>query len=328
MKPPAGEGEGADTAEEDPGRIRDEARPEGSELVRLQSLYFYGSTRRRQAATAGQRHAVWGRRVPNGTGHRAFPARSPEEMMNRVCATAVAVLLIGSPVAAIAQIPEEFENLKVLPDSISRDSLIALMRSFSFATGLRCEGCHVMGEGGSFRGARFDKDDKLEKRRARFMLEMVNRLNSEVLPKLPGRDTPALRVECKTCHRGLRKPYLLRTELRAIIDTAGVDSAIARYRELRENAMEGGAYDFGVWEMNELARELAEAGRDADAAAVLELNEEFHPRDPSIPRELGGVYERLDRPDAAVAAYRRALGLNPDDRQSLGRLLELTGGGG
>ena len=225
-----------------------------------------------------------------------------------------------------AQIPTEFENLRVLPEDIPRDSLIQLMRSFSFATGLRCEGCHVMGEGGSFRGARFHLDDKLSKRKARFMLRMVDRLNDEILPDLPDRDRPALRVECKTCHRGQQKPHLLRTELRAVIDTAGAEAAVARYRELRERAMDEGAYDFGVWEMNELARQLEADGKVPEAAAMLELNEEYHPRDASIPRRLGPLYEALERPADAVAAYRRALGLNPGDGRSLERLRALTGG--
>lgn len=244
--------------------------------------------------------------------------------------TAVVVLgIAGSGIAAgpaAAQIPTEFRNLEVLPEDIPRDSLIQLMRSFSFATGLRCEGCHVMGEGGSFEGARFHLDDKLTKRRARYMLRMVNRLNDEILPDLPERDRPAVRVECKTCHRGQRTPHLLRTELRAVIDSSGVEAAVARYRELREHAMDEGAYDFGVWEMNELARQLEADGRVDEAAAMLELNEEFHPRDASIPRTLGPLYETLGRTDDAVAAYRRALGLNPRDGRSLERLQSLTGG--
>ncbi|HUG40430.1 MAG TPA: c-type cytochrome [Longimicrobiales bacterium] len=118
--------------------------------------------------------------------------------------TAVLLGIAASGIAAdptAAQIPTEFRNLQVLPEDISRDSLIQLMRSFSFATGLRCEGCHVMGEDGSFREAQFHLDDKLTKRQARYMLQMVNRLNDEILPGLPERDTPALRVECKMCHR-------------------------------------------------------------------------------------------------------------------------------
>lgn len=231
--------------------------------------------------------------------------------------------IAASPTSA--QIPTEFRNLEVLPEVISRDSLILLMRSFSFATGLRCEGCHVMGENDSFQGAQFHLDDKLPKRQARHMLRMVNRLNDEILPGLPERDRPALRVECKTCHRGQRKPHLLRTELRAVIDTAGVEAAVARYRKLREHAMDEGAYDFGVWEMNELARQLEADGMVAEAAAMLELNEEFHPRDASVPRTLGPLYEELGRTEDAIAAYRRALGLNPRDGRSLERLRALAG---
>ena len=84
----------------------------------------------------------------------------------------VATFAIGA--GAAAQIPTEFRNLKVLPEDISRDSLVQLMRSFTFATGRLCEGCSVMGENGSFEGARFDLDDKLPKRQARYMLKMVN----------------------------------------------------------------------------------------------------------------------------------------------------------
>ena len=229
-------------------------------------------------------------------------------------------------VPATAQIPTEFRNLQVLPEDIARDSLILIMRSFSFATGLRCEGCHVMGEDGSFRGAEFHLDDKLTKRRARYMLRMVNRINDDILPGLPGGEEPSLRVECKTCHRGIRRPHLLRTELRAVIDTASADAAVARYRELRDHAMDEGIYDFGVWEMNELARQLEADELVADAVVILELNEEFHPRDASIPRTLGPLYEALGRTEDAVAAYRRALGLNPGDRRSLERLRALTGG--
>lgn len=243
--------------------------------------------------------------------------------------TVVVFGIAGFGIAAgptVAQIPTEFQNLQVLPEDIPRDSLIQLMRSFTFATGLLCEGCHVMGENGSFQGARFHLDDKPTKRQARYMLRMVNRLNDEILPGLPERDTPALRVECKMCHRGIRKPYLLRTEMRAVIETDGVEAAVVRYRELREQAMDEGIYDFGVWEMNELARQLEAEGRVADAAVMLELNEEFHPRDASIPRTLGPLYEALGRTEDAVAAYRRALGLNPAHGRSLERLRALTGG--
>lgn len=236
---------------------------------------------------------------------------------------ALFLLLAVPPSAAAAQIPTEFQNLQALPPDISRDSLVQLMRSFSFATGLRCEGCHDMGEGGSFQGARFHLDDKPTKRQARFMIRMVERLNGEILPGLPERDEPPLRVECKTCHRGIRKPFLLRTELHRVIDEEGIEAAAARYRELRESRADAGAYDFREWEMNELARELEAEGDLAAAAAMLELNEDFHPDSPSIPRLLGGLYERLGRTSEALAAYARAFGRAPGDAGSLQRLRAL-----
>jgi Flp pilus assembly protein TadD len=111
-----------------------------------------------------------------------------------------------------------------------------------------------------------------------------------------------------------------------VLDTQGVDSAVGRYRTLRETSAMDGTYDFGEWEMNELARELEVAGRDAEAAAMLELNQEFHPESPNIPRTLGPIYERLGRRDAAIAAYRRALELNPNDAVSAQRLRAIGGG--
>lgn len=240
-------------------------------------------------------------------------------------ASIAALTAMSAPADGWAQIPDTFTNLEVLPADISRDSLIAVMRSFSFATGLRCEDCHVLGEGNSFQGARFELDDKLDKRKARYMLRMVETLNRELLPGLPERDQPPLAVECKTCHRGLAKPFLLRTELRRVLEEDGVDAAVARYRELRETSATAGAYDFGEWEMNELAREVAAAGDTAAAASLLELNEEFHAASASIPATLGSLYEALGRTDDAVAAYRRALERNPQNRGARARLEALTG---
>lgn len=245
---------------------------------------------------------------------------------HRLIPVSYLVVLCAAAPAVAAQIPTEFRNLRVVPKDISRDSLLLLMRSFSFATGLRCEGCHVLGPNDSFEGARFDLDDRQNKRKARVMLEMVNTINEELLARLPERDSPPLAVECKTCHRGAARPHLLRTELRQIVLDEGIEAAVARYRLLREQGTLLGRYDFGEWEMNELARQLAAEGNTAAAVAMLELNEEFHARSASIPAELGPLLERLGRTDQAIAAYRRALERNPDHRASRERLQALTGG--
>jgi tetratricopeptide (TPR) repeat protein len=242
--------------------------------------------------------------------------------------TVLACLLItmAAPAAVRAQIPREFKNLKVLPTGIARDSLIGIMRGFSLGTGLRCEGCHVLGENNSFQGARFDLDDKQNKLKARYMLEMVNRLNGEVLPGLPGREGPGLAIECKTCHRGLARPWLLRTELHRVIDEEGTAAAVAHYRALRDTAMVIGAYDFRETELNELAEELARSDKVDAAIAILQLNDEFNPASPTIPAMLGQLFERAGKKEDAIAAYRKAVERNPQDRASQTRLRALTGG--
>jgi hypothetical protein len=221
-----------------------------------------------------------------------------------------------------AQVPERFTNLQVLPADISRDSLTALMRSFTFATGMRCDGCHVR-EGNAFR---YDLDDKPAKQTARTMLRMVTRLNHELAAELPASERARVLVECKTCHRGLARPHLLRTELREVIDVAGTDSAIAHYRQLRTSRMAMGAYDFGEQEMNELARQLATDGKVREALAMLVLNEEFHATSSGIPLEIGRLQERLGDTAAAITAYRRVLERAPNNPVARARLAALGGG--
>ncbi|HSJ08619.1 MAG TPA: tetratricopeptide repeat protein, partial [Longimicrobiales bacterium] len=86
-----------------------------------------------------------------------------------------------------------------------------------------------------------------------------------------------------------------------------------------------GAYDFGEWEMNELARQLALDGKVREAVAMLVLNEEFHATSFSIPLEIGRLQERLGDTAAAIAAYRRVLERAPDNPAARARLTALGG---
>lgn len=220
-----------------------------------------------------------------------------------------------------AQIPDSFTNLKVLPRDIARDSLIQIMRGFSLSLNVRCQYCHVGGDGQSFVGVEFAKDDDPDKRTARFMLRMVDSLNRVVLPKIPdlGGRAP-LRIECKTCHRGASRPFLLTQRLQQVRDSLGVDSAVSVYRQLRTNSAMAGRYDFGEWEMNLWAERLARMGRAADAIKVYQLNLEFFPESAAILVALGQLYEETDRAKA-LEFYRRAFVLQPRN-QELQRRIE------
>lgn len=236
----------------------------------------------------------------------------------------VALLVSAYPISA--QLPERFSNLQVLPPDIPRDSLIEVMRQFSFDLGVRCQYCHIGGDGISFEGVRFDSDDDPDKVKARFMLRMVDQLNDEILPQLANRDDPPLEMGCKNCHRGQPRPETLRQRLRAVLDADGPDAMVAEYRTLRQSQGMAGTYDFGEWETNVLAERLAREDRVEHAIRVYLLNAEFHPESSSIPFSLGQLYERAGDNQAAIAAYRRVLELRPEHTGAIERLAALTSG--
>src|SRR5688572_12815160 len=223
-----------------------------------------------------------------------------------------------------AQIPDKFENLQIFPKDIPRDSLVQVMRGFSFALDVRCQHCHAGGDGVSFDGVNFASDDKPAKVKARAMLRMVDQLNHAMLSSLPSRAEPRVSVGCATCHRGLALPKSLQTTLFEIVNADGAAAAVAKYRELRTNTLIAGKYNFGEWEINELARRLTEAGNTAAAIAILEMNGEFHPRSADIDFTLGELHRGRGENDRAIARYRAALEKNAQHQGAKRWLAELA----
>ncbi|MGH7531548.1 MAG: c-type cytochrome [Gemmatimonadales bacterium] len=232
--------------------------------------------------------------------------------------------LLALTLLTAAQIPDSFTNLKVLPEDITRDSLVQVMRGFSLSLSVRCQYCHVGGDGVSFAGVEFAKDDDPDKRKARFMLRMVDSLNRAVLPTIPDLPTgrEPLRITCKTCHRGSARPELLTQRLERVRDSLGIEAAVTEYRKLRTDNQFSGRYDFGEWEMNLWAERLARSGRQADAMAVYQLNLEFFPQSASILAALGELHEPVDRV-TALDYYRRALVLQPQNAELQRRVQRL-----
>jgi len=244
--------------------------------------------------------------------------------MVRIAILVTFALAIGA--ATAAQTPEpppwKGENLQFYPRDISRGQLTQRMREFSFALGVRCQYCHSGGNGVSFDGVVFASDDKPAKRTARLMLRMVDQLNTTTLAQLPARAEPRVVVECSTCHRGLALPKSLQTTLFEIVQAQGAPDAIARYRELRADALMG-HYNFGEWEINELARRLNEAQKTEAAIAILEMNGEFYPKSPEIDVMIGELHRNLGNRDKAIERYRMALSKAPDQPMAKQRLAEL-----
>ena len=151
---------------------------------------------------------------------------------------------------------------------------------------------------------------------------MTNQLNTVTLAQLPSRAQPRVVVDCATCHHGLSLPKSLQTTLLEVIDAEGVAAAVARYRELRKDSLLG-RYDFGEWEINELARRLSEAGKSDAAIAILEMNGEFYPASADIDVLIGEQHRRRGDRDKAIQRYRAALTKAPQNGLARQRLTEL-----
>ena len=123
------------------------------------------------------------------------------------------MMMAGLTAPITAQIPEEFTNLKVLPEDIPQRRLLTIMRGFTRALGVRCSTCHVGEEGQDLSEYDFASDDEATKRTAREMLEMVQSINENVISSLADRGTPEIEVGCVTCHAGRRRPTTLVQEL-------------------------------------------------------------------------------------------------------------------
>ena len=218
--------------------------------------------------------------------------------------------------------PWKGENLQYFPKDITRQQLTQRMREFSFALGVRCQYCHPGGNGISFDGVVFSSDEKPAKLKARAMLRMTDEINQSLLSKVPARAEPRVSVDCVTCHRGLALPKTLQTTLLEIVNDKGAAAAVARYRDLRRDESLG-RYNFGEWEINELARQLNEAGKREEAIAILEMNAEFYPKSIAIDIMVAELHVLLGNRDKALARFRAALEKDPNSQQAKQRIADL-----
>jgi hypothetical protein len=237
-----------------------------------------------------------------------------------LCGVLVALSMPG----LMAQIPTSFNNLQYFSKDITRQQLLQRMREFSFALDVRCQHCHSGGDGVSFDGVNFASDDKPAKVKARAMLRMVDQLNNTMLASLPSRAEPRVDVNCTTCHRGLALPKTLQKTMIETVDKEGAAAAVAKYRQLRQDTVIAGKYNFGEWEINEAARQLTDAGKTAEAIALLEMNGEFYPKSADIDFTLGELHRGRKENDKAISRYRAVLEKNPQHQGAKRWITQLT----
>jgi tetratricopeptide (TPR) repeat protein len=228
------------------------------------------------------------------------------------CLTLTAVLL--ACLSAHGQIPDKFTNLKVLPKDISKQELQSTMRSFAFALGVRCEHCHAEKKAPE-KGLDYAADDKETKKTARVMLQMVAAINRDYVDKIEKTDQiPPIRVQCVTCHHGLTQPQPLNVVLAESLEKDGIEKTVAVYNELRSKYYGSGQYDFGETPLNLLTESLLAKQKKAEALAIMELNfSANHPDSVWSYHMLAMTHQVNGQIDKAIADYRKALELHPDD---------------
>ena len=245
-------------------------------------------------------------------------------MRGIICLLVVLALQIGFG-SVSAQIPDEFTNLKVLPKEISKRDLIDIVRAFSGGLGQRCTYCHPGKNPDTLDGVDFASDELKHKTIARDMMKMVTEINDRLIPAA-GMESPA-RVRCVTCHRGVSEPETLDRLVLSVAKEKGVDAAIGKYRELRQQYYGSGSYSFAAGTLNTVAEKLAqEEGNLAGAIDVMKVNVETNPDAAYSHLLLGQFLAENGDKEAAIASIERSLELEPDNNWARKTLEQIRGG--
>ncbi len=272
-----------------------------------------------------------------------------------IAAALIALLapLAPAPAHAPMVVPDSFTNLKVLPKNITKPQLLGTMRAFALGLGVRCDFCHARadstpgaaerapagapgapgaaarpgGPGGAPERLNFASDTKEEKRIARGMLRMVRGINADYLAKIAElKDSSRVEVRCVTCHHGVAMPRPLTDILAQDVTEKSAAAAVIHYRQLKTQYYGSAAYDFREFTLEELARQLQQGGKGDDALVILDLAAEEFPRSGVVPFLQGETLLQKGDRTGALARYRRALELQPQNEAARRRVTELQGG--
>ncbi len=210
------------------------------------------------------------------------------------------------------------KNLQVLPKEMTRGQVVQVMRGVAMSLGVRCEYCHVEGPDKTFQTMDFANDEKETKKTAREMMKMAMDINTKYLTGTMGRTlTERTQVRCITCHHGVAKPRTLQSEIVTSYEAGGADSAVAKYRALRERFYGRAAYDFGEMSLVEVADELGrKPDQRRDALKMLQMNLEFYPKSALTFTGLANGSLQMGDTAAAIAAYQKALEIDPENQMA------------
>ena len=247
----------------------------------------------------------------------------------RLGLAAGALALLWLPAApGLAQVPDEFTNLKLLDKDIEKRQLIGIMRDWANGLGVRCNHCHVGPD--NLEGMDFATDEKRTKRAARLMLEMARAINREHMADYPEDPEKSQQtVSCFTCHRGQAKPPRnLVWQLSETALAAGPDAALDEFKSLREEYEGAGVYNFRDATLMSLAQAAFEAGKRDAALQVLEGGLEIYPDSADMHAFMGMAKMQGGDADGAKTSFERALEIDPENSGAKRGMAMLERGGG
>jgi len=108
-----------------------------------------------------------------------------------------------------------------------------------------------------------------------------------------------------------------------LIRVEGIETAIARYRQLSAEASSD--YDVRAAQVDLVGRHLLKQGQTDAALAMMKVNVELHPDTGWVYESLGDVYLATKQSQPALEAYRRALQIAPDNPALAAKVRSLTG---
>ena len=139
---------------------------------------------------------------------------------------------------------------------------------------------------------------------------MTQDINAKQLAAITSRE--GIKVQCVTCHHGLKEPRQIEDVLADLEAKSGLDSAVARHRELREKYYGGFSFDFSERSLLGYADAKWDQSDTAGAIRWTELNIEYYPQSAHSYFQLGMMQAEAGMHDAAVASVKRALEIDPE----------------
>jgi tetratricopeptide (TPR) repeat protein len=228
------------------------------------------------------------------------------------------LMLLALSAGTIAQIPDKFTNLQVLPKEISKADLVSLMRNYAGDLNVRCGFCHTGGDPNTLQGVNFASDENDKKKTARLMMRMVQSINNDHLSKLGMK--PAAQVTCLTCHRRNSDPRTMDVVLVESIKKDGAEAAVALYRKLKTENYGNGKYDFSDIPLNKVGEQLIDSDKIKEATVVLELDAELNPQSEWGRYLLGVAHATGNEKEKARTDFKKVLELNPKNGMAKKRL--------